>query len=534
MDYKKKVQLEKDILKITFVYSPITVNQVKTLSGRKWHPASKYWSCPPSFENFEKLIEWGFNLNDRAQKAWDKLNEAKNVQLDVIPGFEKMYPFQLKGVEFIESKNGRALVGDEMGLGKTIQALGYLALHPELRPAVIVCPASLKLNWEKECYEWLGFGERVYIAQGTKIPDSWDSFRMENNGDENIIIINYDILDSWIDFLSLMQPKVLILDEAHYIKNTKAKRSKAVKKLAKKCQHVIGLTGTPIINRPIEFFAILNLLNPTEWNNRWSYAHKYCGAKHNGFGWDFNGSSNPDELNQALKRTMIRRLKSEVLPELPAKIRTVIPLEITNRKEYNNMVNELDESDSPAIQLTRIEKLKQLVVEGKIKACINWITDFLESGEKLVVFATHKIVIHELFNSLGYYFPVKIDGSVSQLARQQAVEDFQNNPNCKLFIGNIKAAGVGLTLTAASSTCFLELGWTPGDHDQAEDRVHRIGQESDSVNTYYLLGKDTIDMEIAELLDQKRKVLDSVLDGTVTEETNLLTELMKRLTGDNK
>jgi len=529
----KKVELVKELLKITFngLGFNMNLNLVKSLSGRKFVGKTRpvYWTCPPSFENIEKLIEWEFNLDKKVITLFDKMNEKVEVQIDSIPGFERMYPFQLKGVEFLEMMGGRALIGDEMGLGKTIQALGYLALHPELRPAVIICPASLKLNWEKEIWNWMQVPALVLSGNYKKL-----GF----NHLENIIVINYDILDSWADFLVSLNPSCLIIDEAHMIKNQKAKRSKAVKKLAKKVDHVIGLTGTPIINRPSEFFAILNLLNKNEWPSFWGYAHKYCGAKHNGFGWDFNGSSNVEKLNEALKRTMIRRLKSEVLPELPAKVRTVIPLEITNRAEYNKAVQDfadLMDSDSddtpPAVQLTRIEALKQLVVEGKIKACINWISDFLESGEKLVVFCTHKKVVNQLMDEFGH-MGVKVDGSVKTTDRHESVRLFQEHPECKVFIGNIKAAGVGLTLTAASSTAFIELPWEPAAADQAEDRVHRIGQEADSVNAYYLLGQNTIDMEIAELLDEKRKVLDSVLDGKETEETGLLTELMNRIMGD--
>jgi len=529
----KKVELVKELLKITFngLGFNMNLNLVKSLSGRKFVGKTRpvYWTCPPSFENIEKLIEWEFNLDKKIIALFEKMNEKVEVQIDSIPGFERMYPFQLKGVEFLESMDGRALLADSMGLGKTVQALGYLKLHPEFGFSIIVCPASLKLNWEKEVWEWLQVPALVLSGNYKKL-----GF----NHLENIIVINYDILDSWADFLVSLNPSCLIIDEAHMIKNQKAKRSKAVKKLAKKVDHVIGLTGTPIINRPSEFFAILNLLNKNEWPSFWGYAHKYCGAKHNGFGWDFNGSSNTEKLNEALKHTMIRRLKSEVLPELPTKVRTVIPLEITNRAEYNKAVQDfadLMESDSddtpPAVQLTRIEALKQLVVGGKIKACINWISDFLESSEKLVVFCTHKKVVNRLMDQFGE-IAVKIDGSCSMGHRESSVQLFQNNPNYSLFIGNIKAAGVGITLTAASNTCFIELGWTPGEHDQAEDRVHRIGQEADSVNAYYLLGQNTIDMEIAELLDDKRKVLDSVLDGKETEETGLLTELMNRIMGD--
>lgn len=519
----KKVELLKNLLKIQFHGSAFreNLNRVKSLSGRKFKGgANAYWTCPPSFENFEQLESWEFEFDSPAKKLWAEMNEQKNVVIDSIPGFERMFPYQLKGVEFIESHGGRALVGDEMGLGKTVQALGYLGLHPELRPAVVVCPASLKLNWEKEINEWLPESS-VEVLSGKK----------PHPVNAQILIINYDILSAWEYVLA--DCKVLILDEAHYIKNAKAQRSKSVKKLAKKVKHVIALTGTPITNRPSEFFPILNLINSAEWPNFWRYAEKYCDKKYNGFGWDFSGSSNPDELNEKVQSTMIRRLKSEVLPDLPDKIRTVIPLEITNRAEYNQAVNELDASDSPAIQLTRIEALKQLVVLGKMNACIEWISNFLESGQKLVVFCTHKNVVDKLMDEF-HNIAVKVDGSVSTLKRQQKVECFQESSMCRLFIGNIKAAGVGLTLTAASSTAFIELPWEPGSADQAEDRVHRIGQEADSVNAYYLLGQDTIDMEIASLLDSKREVLDAVLDGHITEDSSLLTELMdKLLNGQN-
>jgi len=551
MNYRKKVELIKEILKITFVYSPSTVNQVKTLSGRKWHPTQKFWSCPPSYDNFSKLEEWNFSFDKKAQSAFNKLNEVNNVQIDFIPGFEKMYPFQLQGVEFIESKNGRALVGDEMGLGKTIQALGYLAYHDDdFDKAIIICPASLKLNWEKECKQWMP-NKEVFVASGTK----HDRCLEEMIEYDDIIVINYDILESWLDFLISLKPSVLILDEAHYLKNRakiwdyktdpktgeflldpetnkkikirgsgryKTARVQAVMDLAKNIPHVIPLTGTPIENRPEEFWNLIKLVDPAEWHSEWNFLQTYCGKKHNGFGWDFSGASNIDKLHKKIQNIMIRRTKAEVLPELPAKVRTVIPLEIDNRKAYDQMVNELDDSDSPAIQLTRIEALKQLVVTGKIDSCIKWIKNFLEgSDQKLVVFCTHQIVVDRLLNDLYEFQPVGIDGRTAVNKRQAIVEAFQTNPNIRVFIGNIKAAGVGLTLTAASSTCFLELGWTPGEHDQAEDRVHRIGQEADSVNAYYLLGQDTIDMKIAELLDEKRKVLDSVLDGKETEETGL-------------
>jgi len=218
---------------------------------------------------------------------------------------------------------------------------------------------------------------------------------------------------------------------------------------------------------------------------------------------------------------MIRRTKDQVLEELPEKTRSLVPIEISNRREYNRVESEfldwLEEQKgkeaadraSKVEQITKIEYLKQVAAKGKIHESINWIKDFLHSGEKLVVFATHREVIDKLFKAFGRV-AVKIDGSVPVDRRQEIVEQFQTDAKIRLFIGNIQAAGVGLTLTAASNVAFLELGWTPALHDQAEDRCHRIGQK-DAVNIYYLLAEETIDERIAELLEDKRKVVDAVM-----------------------
>ncbi len=328
------------------------------------------------------------------------------------------------------------------------------------------------------------------------------------------------------------------MDEVHFIKNPKAKRTKACKKLAKACEQVIGLSGTPIVNKPVEFFNALNLIEPSIFNSWWGYVHKYCGAKRNRFGLDTSGSSNTEELNTLVSTIMIRRLKKNVLTELPDKIRTVMPLELDNKSQYeyaqDDFINYLKEKKGGAAvkkaknaeTLVRLEALKQLVVKGKMKAIKRWIQDYLEGNDKLVVFCVHLNVITWLKDQFQDIY-VEVTGNVTGKDRDKAVEDFQNDPSKRLFLGN-KAAGVGLTLTAANATCTIELPWSPGDCDQQEDRVHRIGQEADSVSAFYLVGKNTIEEDIMQLLDKKRKVLDAVLDGKVTEETSLLTELVKK------
>ena len=519
-------------LKISFPYNVEDLNNVKSLFGRKFHNegATKYWSAELNIETLNNLESWGFILDENCQEY---LNQSKvsyeTVEATPITGLEgKLFPFQEKGVAFIKGKGGRALIGDEMGLGKTVQALAYIASTPK-RPAIIVVPASLKINWKREAEKWV-HNCNVQVLNGS--PNGFPII-----GD--IIVINYDILEKWVDRLKEVKPQIIVTDECHYYKNKSAKRTKAVKALAKGVPHFIALSGTPLVNRPIELFNAINIIKPELFPNYYKYAQRYCGAKYNGFGWDYSGASNTEELHRILKdEIMIRRLKSEVLTELPGKLRSFVPIELDNRKEYQkaeadliewirfNRGNQAALKASQAEVLVRIETLKQLAVTGKLDEAIGWITDFIESGDKLVMFANHKFVIDRLMQVFGER-AVKIDGSVSQENRQLAVDQFQNNPAVQLFVGNIKAAGVGLTLTAASNVAFLELPWTPGELQQAEDRCHRIGQK-DTVNIYYLLAESSIEETIAQLIDKKMRVLDAVLDGKETSDDNLLTELLKK------
>lgn len=565
---QRTVKLVNGVLEISFSYDPTVVEQVKGLSGRKWNPASKTWTAPLCDESVACLKEWGFAFDSEIKGSLPTAaaSEAKETVTTVtqIPGLKKtLFPYQMEGVNFIQSRKGRTLLADEMGLGKTPQALAWLQLNPQARPAIIVVPASLKLNWEREAKAWMT-RPKVQILSGRPA--------QEYKGDVplggEIIIVNYDILPNtvkkekdpksgktkaveipgtgWIDLLQKIKPKALIIDEAHAIKNSDALRTKAVLKLAKSVDHMIALSGTPIVNRPSEFFNPISAVAPQMFPSFWKFAHRYCGAHHNGFGWDFNGASNMEELHQRLTSTiMLRRVKKDVLKDLPEKTRSLIPMPLSNEREYRraelNLIqwlktefgNEKAEKAKKAEALTRIEALKQLAVKGKLESAVDWIKDFLESGEKLVVFAVHKNVIDRLMEVFGK-MAVKVDGSTPTSVRQQAVDAFQTDDNIRVFVGNIKAAGVGLTLTEASNTCFLELGWSPGDMGQAEDRVHRIGQTADSVTAWYLLAGDTIEEDIATLIDYKRNVLSQALDGKDAEEGSMISELMKKLTKGEK
>lgn len=525
MNIVKKV--DDRTIEIRYKFDPEILQLVKTLPGRRFHPDKKYWTATITADSIKKLKDAGFVIDAELEKLPHQAEEMeKGIE---VPGLKKqLFPFQKQGVAFIEKRDGRALVADEMGLGKTIQAAAWLQLHPEKRPAIILCPASLKLNWAKEIKDTLSTKDKVQILQGTKPYPIIGS----------IIIINYDILNSWVETLQAINPQVLVIDEMHLIKNSSAIRTKATKKLAKGIPHIIALTGTPIVNRPVEGFNIFQILDRNLFPNFWTYVHQYCGARHNGFGWDFSGATNKEELHRILTSTiMIRRRKSDVLKDLPEKLYSFVPMELGNKKEYSTAElefieylrgvkgKEAAEKAKKAEHLVKIEALKQLAVKGKLKQAINWIKDFIEDGSKLVVFAVHKEVIDQLMKEFKE-IAVKIDGSTPTPERHKAVEAFQSDPNIKLFIGNIQAAGVGLTLTAASAVAFLELPWTPGELQQAEDRCHRIGQKN-SVNIYYLLAENSVEYKLAKLLDKKKEVLSAVIDGKPVEEKSLISELIE-------
>lgn len=513
--------IENQRIRIRFEFDRLLIDRVKTLPDRRYNPDGKYWTLPliPSVLEFLKKEKFMFSaeLEEMIQPA------PKPAEIDSRLN-PMLFPYQQEGIRFIESHQGRCLIGDEMGLGKTAQALSWLALHPEKTPVIIVTPASLKLNWEKEAQIWMK-NPAVQILSGTKPKTPTGKY----------LIINYDILPQWLPVLKEIKAKVLVTDECHYFKNRTAKRTKAVKELGKFIPHVICLSGTPILNRPVEIFNALNLIAPNQFPNFMKFAFRYCGARHTQFGWDFSGATNTKELHEMLTSTlMIRRRKDDVLKELPEKLYSFVPLELGNKRVYEaaeadflSFVRETQgmvaaAKASNAAALTQIEGLKQLAVQGKLEQAVSWIRDHLEINGKLVVFATHKMTIDRLMEEFREV-AVKIDGSTPVGSRQEVVDQFQNNEHIRLFVGNIKAAGVGITLTAARDVAFLELPWTPGELSQATDRCHRIGQRN-NVTAYYLLAVGTIEEKIAKLLDKKQQVLNTVLDGsaTITQDSMLM------------
>lgn len=538
---KEIVILNDDTIKLLFPYNKELVEQIKTIQGRAYHNSSTqpYWTCPINRQSLKTLRRLGFKL----PPALLARLTADIHHFDFSGLKTKLRPYQVAGATRLAGEfhlNG--LLADEQGLGKTGQALAALyAARDKAFPALIVCPGSLKWNWAREVVKWLGDGYNIRILNGRP---TRSKFQCRSNKD--IAIINYDIMADftdkksksvqagWAQLLADAGFKTVIFDECHKLKNPKAKRTKAITSMVEQIPHRIALSGTPIESRPIEFFTTLQIVAPKLFPNYWQFGVRYCGAIADDYGQRFSGASNIEELHEILTdNCMVRRLKADVLTELPAKTRSVIPVEI-DMKEYkkyeSDMVRIMRElKGDPKAQmniLASIEVCKQAAVRGKMKQAIEFITDYLETGKKLVVFTTHTFVIDELqkkFKDIA----VRVDGKVIGEKRQFAVDAFQNDSKIRLFLGNIKAAGVGLTLTAAQDTLTLELGWTPGEHEQAEDRVHRIGQTADSVTAYYLVAKGTIEDYIMDVIDGKREVLEQVLNGKKATQQSLLSALIR-------
>lgn len=471
----------------------------------------------------------GFEWSDLAfQQIYNVIKEKAELKITGLN--HDLFAFQEEGVRFFFSNNGRGVCCDEMGLGKTIQSLAWASQQNKL--TLIICPSSVKYNWEKEIHFWLKQNKKVFIMNGRKaevVPLG-----------TNYIITNYDLLSHRYKEIIEYNPEIIILDEFHYIKDSSTQRTKAVKKICKNKKHIIGLSGTPIKSRPSEFFNMLHLVNPIMFPSFWKYAHKYCAAKHNGFGWDFKGASRMAELNEVLEGIMVRRLKKDVMKDLPDKIRSNVPIEITNRTEYDycrdNFIaymeathgEEKAKSAGKAETLVQKGYLKRLAIDGKMKGIMEWLVDFLDENpdEKIILFATHKKVVAELkahFNKIC----VVIDGSTEAKKRTEIVEEFQTNDKIRMFIGNLQSAGIGITLTASSTVCMLEIDYLPNEYLQAEDRAHRIGQK-DCVNIYYFLGINTIDEEIMiEILNPKMSVFNQIIDGKSKKDVNMFETLME-------
>ena len=433
-------------------------------------------------------------------------------------------PFQRAGVDYV-LRARRTFLADEQGLGKTVQALAAIEADAAY-PAIVVCPASLKLNWEREAAHWLAHRSVAVVSgTGTVAPSA------------DITVVNYDIVHAHRHRLALRQPRALVLDESHYVKNPRAKRTQAVRRLAEALGPDalrLALTGTPVLNHAEELIAQLRILGRLE--------DFGSGAR---FARRFQGIGAEERIHWHLRRRcFVRRAKADVLPQLPAKRHVAVPVALDNEREYRlaeesviawlrEQPLDLRELDSKiaaarrAERLAQLNALRQLAARGKSTAALSWIEDFLASDEPLVVFAGHREVQERLVER----FPEALHllGRDSITAREAAVRAFQAGES-QLLVCATRVGGQGITLTHASNVAFLDLEWTPALHDQAEDRCHRIGQR-DAVCAWYLLAAQTIDETMLELVERKRRVVDAVTDGRVEAEEAVIEGVVRALRG---
>lgn len=517
----------------------------------------------PTKNNARRLFELGYPF-DKSAKIFLKKKKTE-IDFKSVDGKFELYPFQKEGVKMMLHSEGNILLADEMGLGKTPQASSYLHWKKMSFPALVISPASLKENWRKEIKRWTG--KDSYVIEGRK-PEKLSKEFIEKYP---VFIINYDILgtdnpedkkkklelkeeikqlkeqikkvdpyqrhglqnklfglntkyrnfvikvDGWCDELVKFDFKTIIGDEVQYISGIDTIRTRATNQIcfalpeAKK----IMISGTPYETKTLQFYPCLHILNPKYFNNEYKYKMRYCDPVKTYWGWKYEGLSNAKELHEVISTFMIRRFKKDVLKDLPPKIRSVIPMKVSaaDRKIYDDIDSELELAitNKEKNALNKIEALKQASFKAKLNSMLTWIKEYLEINDKLVVFIWHQEackILEEEFKGEC----VSVTGATPVKERQKMVDKFQEDSKIKLFIGNIKSAGVGLTLTASKAVAFMEFGSTAPGMEQAEDRCHRIGQRADSVLAYYLIMENTIDEQIMEVLNKRNKDLKRVLN----------------------
>ena len=539
------IELKGDNFELSFKYRTSIVDRVRQIPGRRFDGAKKVWIVPArSRVDLERMI---YQIRQFENINWVNGTEKKeeDIAYDIpelpdltVPHNLKIqpYPYQLKGIaRGLQLK--RFMNCDEPGLGKTLQSIATINLADAF-PCLVVCPSSLKINWQRE---WEKFTDKKAMVLTDKVRDTWTFFYQ--TGMHQVFIVNYESLkkyfvqrikkaEGWtlrdVEFRnSINLFKSVIIDESHRCKSASTQQAKFCKGICTGKEWVIELTGTPVVNRPKDLIPQLAILNRMDdFGGYKPFVNRYCSGQRE--------ASNLKELNFNLwKYCMFRREKSLVLTDLPDKIRQVNTCEITNRKEYMDAERDLimylqkykdadDEKIEKALRgevMVRINILRQISARGKVRDVIEFVKDFRENGKKIILFCS----LHEVVDQLKRYFPtaVSVTGRDSQDEKQRAVDAFQNNPKADIIICSIKAAGVGLTLTASSNVAFVEFPWTYADCCQCEDRAHRIGQK-DSVTCYYFLGRRTIDEKVYRIIQEKKNIANAVTGSTEDIEENIV------------
>lgn len=464
----------------------------------------------------------------------EKINTNTDFKINGISG--NLYGFQKTTVAWLLNNQGRGLVSLDLGLGKTICSLAYVT-HTKKEKTLVICPVSMKYTWKNEIEKW--------TKLKTLIIDSKSDVTLEDYQQYDIFVINFDILKKFFTFLTSVKFDCLIVDESTYCKNPKSIRAKATCLIAKRIESVILLSGSPLLNRVVELYTSLNILDPNTWNNYYSFVKRYCNAYQSKWGLDVSGASNIPELKEKISKYIIRKKKEDVLTELPDKkfINISIKLDSETQQKYQLLENsfieylkEIKNKSKREIQkallaetLVKLNELRMLTSIGKINSTKEIIKDIINAGEKVVVFSSFNNPLKELQMNFEDE-SVIIMGNTSGEDRQKAIETFQNDPNKKIFFGGMLSANMGITLTAGSVVVFLDYDWCPENMRQAYSRIDRIGQKAKSISIYQMVAIDTIDQKMKKILDHKQRIIDQLIEGRATnvvEENKIINEVLK-------
>ena len=537
----------------------------------KWQGKTKTWMIPiatamavakavrPHFEPLADAIENNEQVQSAHAATLQRVELSSAVETDIeLPDtepFNSMRPYQrIAPVMFMTGGRERILIADEMGLGKSLQALACVEMA-EYERVLIVCPAIVKHNWANEIEKWIGTHHRHEFAS-TEIINGWEGSIQP----ARFHIINYDILDKRKEHLRAIGYDCIIFDEVHRIKDPKTATTKAALYIAKNIDGIVALSGTPITNRPVEFFPILNMMMPATFSNFFTFAKQYCNARKTAFGYDYSGSSNIDKswdgqttpLNHILRDFMLRRSMDDprIAGEMPSLVETIVPVELDDEKmtTYKNTHNSwmqawVDQqqnfgSTDAGFTLNMMTELRHQAGLLKVEDAVKWATTYLQTnGKPLVIFAHHKNVIEAIYTRLIADFPSTrcITGDTSETDRQEHIKHFQQG-SIDFLVCSTNAMREGVNLDHANTTLFVEREWVPAWEQQAAARVRRMTQEASTCHKVVLSANDTIDMMFDQVVAEKADLVQRVLDGeSGTTRDAIGQALLKKLkTGDAK
>ena len=527
---------------LTFQFDRSKIAWVKSLPESKWHRKrcrcafcrdahmkGGYWTVPATPWYAMKVVPKCEIATKEVHDLVDKYHRLKAMREILDPtdqiSIPRLRPYQTAAVCYIEEAGGRCLVGDAMGLGKTVVSLTWADLHNDITTVLVVAPASVIYKWEREVRRWSRFEPQVISTSKTPLEHG------------RLHIMSYDIMRRRVLELMEWGYDLTIFDECHYLKGRKNKtlRVQAAQMLAFKSPYLLGLSGTPFLSRPAELWNMLHFLNANEWVYFYPFGIRYCGGQRD----EWRGATNREELTERLVPYMIRRLKQQVLDQLPELTRINIPIRIPEMTEYRRLsasVREAIKNMDPNHKgfyvnaLDRLNLLRRAVGKNKVPIAVEWIHDFLASGgEKLVVYCHHHETVEELERRLDYEVTT-ITGSVDAKTRDERVTRFQSQETPRILI-TTSAGGEGIDLFGVdgitiADILFVEREWTPAKEEQMESRLHRMGQKN-AVTAWYLVAENTIDEHMAALIERKRKILGDIIG--IDEPQSIVWDILKEV-----